>query len=892
MMKIENRLTLSHLKENKRRTIITVLGIIVSVAMITAVFVGIASYLDYYERSNISITGDFHFEISDITDEQIEMLNNDSRVELVGLQEVGNSYYSGAKISNGVNERLSTGYINRGNRAFYEQMHWDNLIGDFPANEGELVLHQEFIDQNNLDWKIGDTVTLSTGRRYIPGHIIILTQTGSYAYGEEFDKKGEQQFKIVGILTGNCKAEQIGDFYSGLDENRGVNALVTLKKVTPFSISTIKDIAGSLGITGRMYHKTVFLNSEILETHFCAEGDSDLMKKIMPMGFIVLFIIMIAAVTLIYNAFGMSLAERTRYMGMLASVGATKTQKRKSVYFEGFILALIGIPAGLLAGIGGMAFIIYLLKDSISSFLSTESSADITMHTVVPLWSILAVVLFSVITILISSFIPAKRASAITPIEAIRQSNDVQVKAKRLKSSKVIRKIFGYEGELANKNLKRNGRKSRIITISIALSVVLFLSVNYFCTVFIASNNTHTDIPYQIEIGLADSKNYDEFVKELNKISCIDRYYSVAYTSFWYGEDAVSNEDFTNQNITLHNNTTKKYSALWDDAVLYINEIDDEDFNALCEANGIDYRKYYQQGNDRVYSNRMVLVMNNISHEEGDDPVFTDKLIGEKIYNGNFVPDESTMTEDGDFEWKEIEIEDEWDTYEVGDLVEYDDDNYLCHLNPSRTISAYLPVSMSISLSKEILSDDQNSVMYYFGAETDDHKGAAEEINSIFDNNEKIADGSCVNDVVENYQEINNIVFVLQVFVYSFIALITLITLANIINTISTSMDNRRKEFAMIKSVGIAPKGFKKMIALESVFYGLKGLFFAIPISIGISYLLNILVADGKIPFEINIPMYIAVIAAVFIITAFSMLFSMSKIKKDNIIEVLKEDIS
>lgn len=895
IMRIENKLTLSHLKENKRRTAVTVLGIIVSVAMITAVFAGVASYLDYYERSEISMFGEFHFSIRDITDEQIEMLENDSRIKSVGLQESGNGDNNGVKIIGGVNERLSTGYIHRVNDAFYEQMHWDNFTGAYPENENELIVRQEFIDKNNLDWKIGDTVTLRTGRRYTPGEIITLTITGEYQYGEEFDERAVQQFKITGILTGSCKAYEIGDFYSAFSNSGGLYAMVTLEKVNPFSVKAIKDITADLGITGKNYKRTVYLNDELLAAHFSAEADSSLMKKIIPMGLIVLLIIMAAAAALIYNAFGLSLSERTRYLGMLASVGATKQQKRRSVYFEGFILGIIGIPAGLLAGIGGIALTLRFLQDRLTAFLSPEYSSDITMHTVVPLWSVMAVVLFSTVTIFISSLIPAKKASAITPIDAIKQSNDVKVKAKRLKSPKLIRKIFGYEGELADKNLKRNGRKSRLITVSIALSAVLFLSVNYFCTVFTASNDISSDVPYQVEADLSCSKYYDEFVKELDKISSIDRYYSITYYFFTYGQESISNGELiepTNQDITKQDNTTQKYSGVWDNVSIYVNAVEDEDFNALCEANGIDYRKYYQYENDRWDINRPVVVMNNISHKEEDDPVFTDKLIGEKIYNGNFVPDENIVTEDGEIGWKEIEIEDEWYTYEFGDFVAYDDDNYLCHLNGARTISAYLPVSMSFPYSSQMLYDEQESTMCLLGIETSDHKTAAEEIKNIFDNNEEFADGSCVIDVAENMQTVNNTVFVLQLFVYGFIALITLITVANIINTISTSIDTRRREFAMIKSVGAAPKGFKKMITLESMFYGVKSLVFAIPISIGISYLMNVLVADGKIPFELNILMYLAVIAAVFIIVGFSMLFSMSKIKNDNIVEALKEDIS
>lgn len=139
---------------------------------------------------------------------------------------------------------------------------------------------------------------------------------------------------------------------------------------------------------------------------------------------------------------------------------------------------------------------------------------------------------------------------------------------------------------------------------------------------------------------------------------------------------------------------------------------------------------------------------------------------------------------------------------------------------------------------------------------------------------------------------ISTILFVMQVFIYGFIALITLITVANILNTIATGIASRRKEFAMLKSVGITPSGFRKMVSLESAFYGMNALLVSIPISVLISFGMNLLVASNRIPFEINWLIYLAVILAVFIIVGSSMLYSVRKIRKDNIIETLKEDIS
>ena len=144
----------------------------------------------------------------------------------------------------------------------------------------------------------------------------------------------------------------------------------------------------------------------------------------------------------------------------------------------------------------------------------------------------------------------------------------------------------------------------------------------------------------------------------------------------------------------------------------------------------------------------------------------------------------------------------------------------------------------------------------------------------------------------ENMKMMNTVAFVLQVFVYGFIALITLITIANIINTVSTGIAMRRKEFAMLKSVGTTPQGFRKMVVLESAFYGMKALVFALPISAGICFALNYTVGSNSIPFEIDWIMTLCVIAVVFALVGTSMLYSVSKLRNDNIVETLKEEIN
>lgn len=888
-MKIENKLTLAHIRLNKKRTALTVFGIIISVAMIVAVFIGAASFLNYQERMVISDISSAHIFIHGVNDEKLDILRNDSRIKSVGLVENGRADTSGVRVEGAKSLRHSTAFINWYDSGMFNQMCIDDMDGAFPKNNKEILINKDYIERNGFDWKIGDTITLETGRRYNDNgdDLFHITNTSEYKYGEIFDLYENRSFKIVGIVNDKILNYEINQMYSYCDENSVYSANIQLNKVTPFSMITINDIAKELGINPNNKSRSNFyLNEELLATHLCGSVDSDMLTKYIPMGAAILLIILVAAFMLIYNTFGMSIAERTRYLGMLSSVGATRKQKRNSSYFEGLVLGLIGIPIGTALGIIVMLIGVKLINNA--------GFSDIPVKFVMPVWSVAAAVVISILTIFISLYIPAKKASYATAIEAIRQNN--MVKIKHTRTPFLIKKLFGFEGVLAHKNMRRNGKRSRLITVSIAISSIMFLCVNYYCSLATAMVIDDINKPYQLEFAIDSYTDREQVLKDIKSIDGVKNVYSVEYERYSYGK-----ADFDlsyEQKITEENNTTDKYKNLWEDVSVELNYINDDDFDALCEKNGIDPKPYYEIKDKR----QKCVIMNNIDHEENGDKVFNENIIGGVLtYNpySDFEHEERRK----DFGIDEMSKE-EQDAYlqelldnqtfvDIAGIVEYDKDNYACSLNPVRTISAYAPFSMQpciIDIFNEYENGEYNLV---FGVETDNHKEVCEKISQYFDDHPEYAKDSST-WIIDHYSyalisiQMNKVI---KVFMYGFIALITMITFVNIINTITTSIASRRREFAMIKSVGITPKGFQKMISLESIFYGIDSLLIAIPISIGINLLLNKIVGDGKIPYEFNFVMYLIVIIAVVLFVGLTMLYSINKIKDDNIIENIKNDI-
>ncbi|MGN1419275.1 MAG: ABC transporter permease [Acutalibacteraceae bacterium] len=846
-MNIVNTLTLRHLKENKSRTVVTTLGICVSVAMITAVFVAAASLLNLLGDLTLFADGRYEAKINSVSYEQYEKLKSDVRISNVGTSAEGVSFLLDERQS----DRNGTGDILKGNAMFFDQCVTCKYDGVLPQKENEIAVEKQLIEKNKLDWKVGDTVEIPTGIRTLKENGGECIVAGMYCSGEEFKTQETKEYKITAILNSNNPTCYSGIlcFMSEAEKKAApFTATIELSKLNYQSLDVTKEILSDYGF------EDYYINSDYLETFLAADEDGFLMSAVIPAASIVLVLIIIASVALIYNAFAMSLSERVRYLGMLASVGATKKQKRKSIYYEGFILGAIGIPVGILAGIVGIGITLRVVGNKIIStgMIMGISDSDIRMKTVVSLPVILLIVLFSIITIFISSFIPAKKASKITPIDAIRQNSEIKVKAKNLKAPKIVRKIFGYEGELAYKNIKRNGKKSRVIIASIALSVILFFSCNYFCQIFMQANSYQQEIPYQVEVS-ADYAQKDLLKREISQLKDVKDVYPTNYSLYIYG----TGDKNLDHSLAAENNCTTAYKKLFTEPTyFYINYIEDDVFNEICKKNSIDFNKCYEKG---VLKG---LLLNNISHKQNSAKVFSENMLGQKI----------------DYNYDDYHY-----SVELTDFIDYDKNNFVFSLNPKNNVSVYVPESMYDKDFKE-------SGLYNFGVVTDKHESVTEEIEKLID--QYSLGNTMVMDIEENFRTIETLIFVMEVFIYGFIALISMITVANIINTISTGIMLRRKEFAMLKSVGTTPKGFNKIVMLESAFYAMKALVFAIPLSLLFEFLINKMIGEAQIPFVINIPLYLAVIAVVFVIIGFTMLYSVRKLKDDSIVETLKKEIN
>ena len=529
-MKVLTKITIKNLKLNKKRTIGTLVGIILSVALICAVAGMATSLRQSLIQTASSNTGYWHLKLSNINKEDIEKLKNNRDIkDLNIINDVGY-----AKLAKSANENRPYIHLYSLDEKSFNNMELELVEGTYPQNNNEIAISKSIIDDAQVDLKIGDTITFNIGDRYIgdrmlssgyefepaeltnePENVDLIlsempedsTKETDVERKEEIKVNFTKEFAIVGIMSENEQPiKPISFMYdagyacvtNGLDEGE-TNAYIAFKNPLD-SETSIDEILGINLNSGEISEYRYSINYEILkwESFNTNLGDSSL-NMMIAIAIIVIAIIILTSVYCIKNTFSISLTEKKKMYGMLSSIGATKKQIKKSVIQEGMILSLIGIPVGILVGI----LLVYILVIAVRGALSGILDIVFFKITLLP---ILISIILGIVTVYLSCLSVARKAKKITPLEAIKSSNDIKIKSKKIKSPKIIKKIFGVGGVIAYKNLKRSKKKYRTTVISIAMSVFVFIAsstlINY---AFEAMGGYYKDYDYNIKFSSTSS---------------------------------------------------------------------------------------------------------------------------------------------------------------------------------------------------------------------------------------------------------------------------------------------------------------------------------------------------------------------------------------------------
>lgn len=865
-MNLYTALTLRYLKENKKRTIVTIIGIILSTALICGIGNIYNSLMDYQVRKTVENNGDFHATVYDVQKKDLSKVTKNAGISKYAYSE--NLDFGKYKDEKFLLQMKSY------DKGAFDGYQISLKEGNMPTNNKEIVLSEDSYILKEK--KIGDIITLKVGKRVTKEGDIL---TGSWMdEDEKLIDTHKEQYKIVGIVNkpGFEMGKQITTAISYLDINTmgdkdSVNVSISANK--PKEIYSIAElIAKNLGLKvegtidedidsyynneNNIYYENLQFNEHLLRLQSASAYDN-INGGIDKIIIFVTSLVIICTIATVYNAFSISISERKKQFGILNSIGATKSQTTKLVLMEAFLVSVIGIPLGLFAG----TFAIDMVFKIIGSFYSSSLVGELGLRVVYSPTVIILSAIIIIITILISAILPARQAAKISPLEAIKNSSNLKIG--KVRDSKIVRALFKAEGVLAYKNLRRNKKKFRITLFSLIISVVIFISFSGFMTLFINANKVQFG-QLNYDLNLSSSSEMDKkSLEELKNINGVER--MAATNDYGMGiyapenkmnkenEDLINDSGYfsmeTVENKTVYDipNCITKLPGDFEISKINLKEGSFDKKDAIKENGVILVRKSYYEEPGKKYELELT------NYKVGDTvKAYTVEYDGEKEIRKEIDLKIMGVTDD-------IPIGNTQYNYMGLDFITYDEVGKKFGLEASTT-GLYINTNGD-EVSRNAVKDIANQYGYD------------------------------VTDKMEEIKGMEDTLMVMQIFVYGFVTVISLVSITNIVNTISTNINLRKRELAIIKSIGVTPGGFNKMIYLESLLYGALALIYGIPLGIGLVLIMNGILGD-VIQFGFVLP-YTAIIICIigiFVITFISAYIPMKKINKENIIENIRQE--
>lgn len=872
------------MKQNKARTIVTIIGVILATAMISAVVTLGISLQRYMYDYAVETDGNWHVVAKGLSEERVkEFQENEEVKDFSVISEIGY-----AKI--GENDEDLFGqylYLQSIDEKAAEMLSLKLTQGRLPENENEIII-QGGLQQNDNEIRIGDTISFPVGdRKDEEGNSLLYNAPVQYdeevKLTETFQKREDRQFTVVGFLEhwGNTQRSGAGlDAFIGKGpESQSINHLY----MELYHPSDTFDFI-------EKYKDDTFMqeNTSVLKW-MGISGNDTFQGMLIGMLTILIVIIGIGAVSLIYNAFSISLRERTTQFGLLSSIGATKRQLRRSMWQEALVVGAIGIPIGILSGIGGIGVTLHFIGESMARYIHGTEDGKITLET--SPGAILLSALIAFLIICISVWIPAARIKKITPLEAIRANKDVCIRSKEVKSPKIIQKLFGLEGMLANKNYKRDRKKYRATVFSLTVSIVLFTAATLFSNYMDMTGAFMLEAP-EYELQYVDWEN--ELAKEEREdllrmfesgedVKEVDLHGEMSIPAEIAKDDTTRESRDNLEGYELQNfydlsesETVSLDAEKWYDYFKVIG-LPDEEFRTYASSHGIDPEPYMQEGNkDVLYYDAYGFFNADTSRYE---KIHTIQEEGTKIrflpqidYENNETPSVQTILDQA----SGVVLKKQMKALPEG----ISEPNSFCTIIiPENRAEALIGID----------SYNRSGFAWFYQIKSANYQKSYESLTAKME--ERGMNKDSLFNAAQRYEEDRGIQIAIRILSFGFITLISLIAAVNVFNTISTNIMLRKREFAMLKSMGMNMKSMKKMMNYECLIYGFRSIFYGVILSILISFAMFMVLSQGvaidfRQPWEGILISVIWVFAVVFI----TMIYSMSKIKKQNIIDELKKD--
>lgn len=938
-MNLMKKLTLKNLKLNRKRTIVTIVGIILATALLSALVTLVSSFqysmIEYQKQKD----GDFHVKFSGVKMSELSEFKNNRNIEST-FETMGMGF---AKLDGCKNEDKPYAYVMATDEAGFEKGCFNLIEGRMAKNEDEIVIPRHLKTNGRIDIKVGDEITLDIGKRYDSNTESVISENCAYEHeAETLADTVTKQYKVVGIMerpgygmedysAAGYTFVTYSDELAAIDNGTKSEASQADTTLTVYSRYTQKALrnkdavtAEIIGVDEKLFEKAnnssvemtaeesdrflkemenakydIYMNGFLI-SYECVFPIDGSFKALFTVAAVVALIIILTSVYCIKNSFNISITEKIRQYGMLASVGATRRQIKSSVKTEAAMLGVVGIPVGTMSGILASLVLVKVVNVLSAGWLNFALS----FHTSLP--ALILAVILSIATIYLSATGSARRAAKVTPLEAIRNTKEIKIKSAKLKTPAIIGRIWGIGGVISYKNIKRNNKKYRTTVTSIVICSVTFIVISYFMSMaFSVVGMSYASADYNIGINMSYEKDIHIDIEKLSKlvsgIEGVDDYLVGAGYDFdvrkpkytkEYGEycrQVYDNSEDVSQMFLITVLDDKSYDKYASDAgiknaaagAILVNKGTFDVYN----ENSLKYVKkemelYKYKAGDTIECGYNVYddASSDDNAVEGDTESSTEINTED---NSGYV-DEETIN-NGVRKTLDVTIAGVTDKVPIG----YKGYSYatLLFMNKKGFESLWADGKSNelkqryVSYSAYVVAENADEYQDTFEKETEENP----EYSQI---------SFYVSNMDKQMRDEKSLFTLLGVFAYGLIVVIALIGITNIINTLSTGMELRSREFATLRSIGMTDKQFAGMVRLESVFISVKALVIGVPLGILISYLLCVMMnrMDDAIIYEPPYKAIILCIVVVIMLIYAIMKLSMTKLRHNNIIETIKNE--
>lgn len=932
-MNLMKTLTLKNLKLNRKRTIVTIVGIILATALLSALVTLVSSFqysmIEYQKQKD----GDFHVKFSDVKMSELSELKNNRNIEST-FETMGMGF---AKLDGCKNEDKPYAYVMATDEAGFERGCFKLIEGRMAKNEDEIVIPRHLKTNGRIDIKVGDEITLDIGKRYDSNTESVISENCAYEHdAETLTDTVTKHYKVVGIMerpgygmedysAAGYTFVTYSDELAAIDNGTKSEASEADTTLTVYSRYTKKALrnkdavtADIIGVDEKLFEKAnkssvemsaeesdrflkemenakydIYMNGYLI-SYECVFPIDGSFKALFTVAAVVALIIILTSVYCIKNSFNISITEKIRQYGMLASVGATRRQIKSSVKTEAAMLGVVGIPVGTMSGILASLILVKVVNALSAGWLNFALS----FHTSLP--ALILAVIMSIATIYFSATGSARRAAKVTPLEAIRNTKEIKIKSAKLKTPAIIGRIWGIGGVISYKNIKRNNKKYRTTVTSIVICSVTFIVISYFMSMaFSRVGMSYASTDYNIGINMSCKKDLDieKLSKLLSGIEGAEDYLVGAGYDF-----DVSKPEYT-----------KEYGE-------YCRQVydDSEDVSQMFLITVLDDKSYDKYASDAGIKNAAAgaILVNKCTfdvYNENSSKYVKKEMELYKYKAGDTIECGYNVYDDAPSDDNAVEGGTESSTEDNSGYVDEETINNGVRKTVDVTIAGVtdkVPIGykgysntllfMNQKGFESLWGDGKNGNEIKPGYASYSAYVVAENADEYQDTFEKETEGNpeysqisfYVSNLDKQMRDEKSLFTLLGVFAYGLIVVIALIGITNIINTLSTGMELRSREFATLRSIGMTDKQFVGMVRLESVFISVKALVIGVPLGILISYLLCVMMnrMDDAIIYE---PPYKAIILCILVVIMLIyaiMKLSMTKLRHNNIIETIKNE--